>query len=190
MSKVTGIAGSARRQGNSATLMRAVLKGAAGAGAETGEVYLNGLVYHGCQGCDRCSPRGTCILSDDLTPVLAELRGATGWVLASPIYYDGLSGQMKTFFDRCRTFTKDPETQELRPQLEGRRQGVVILTYEDEPRDDYLREAEKLSKYLAWMGDFGTVEVMCEGRLGPREAAAGRPDLLARAEALGNGLFI
>ena len=85
MSTVIGIAGSAREKGNSATLMRAVLEGAAQAGAETKEVYLNGLAFKGCQGCDKCSPGGTCILNDDLTPVLDELDNAEGWVFASPI---------------------------------------------------------------------------------------------------------
>lgn len=169
--------------------MRAVLKGAAQAGAGTKEVHLNGLLFQGCQGCDRCSPRGVCAVNDQLTPILAELRQAAGWVLASPIYYDSVSGQMKTFFDRCRTFTRDPETQELSPQLKGRRKGVVIVCYEDRPRNDYYHEAEKLASYLAWMGDFGKVEIVSEGNLGPRDAAAGRPDLLARAEQLGKGVF-
>ncbi len=111
-------------------------------------------------------------------------------MLASPIYYDSVSGQMKTFFDRCRTFTRDPETQKLTPQLEGRRKGVVVVTYEDAQRDDYYHEAEKLASYLAWMGDFGKVEIVCESNLGPRDAAAGRPDLLARAERLGNEALV
>ena len=51
MNTVAGIAGSPRRNGNSATLMRAVLRGATAAGAETKEVYLNGLTFRGCQGC-------------------------------------------------------------------------------------------------------------------------------------------
>ena len=104
MSTVIGIAGSARRSGNSATLMRAALRGAGLAGADTKEVYLNGLVFTGCQGCQECSPKGKCILDDDLTPVLDELRQAEGWVLSSPIYFDSVSGQMKTFFDRCYCF--------------------------------------------------------------------------------------
>ncbi len=189
MSTVIGVAGSARRKGNSATLMRAVLSGAAQAGADTKEVYLNGLVLQGCQGCDNCSAEGKCILNDELTPVLDELRRAEGWVLASPIYYDGVTGQMKTFFDRCRTFTRDPETQALRPQLKGKRKGIVIVAYEDKPRKDYYHEAEKLANYLAWMGDFGKVDIISEGNLGPRDAAAGRPDLLARAERLGKDTF-
>jgi multimeric flavodoxin WrbA len=189
VSTVIGIAGSARRNGNSATLMRAVLKGAAEAGADVKEVYLNGLTFKGCQGCFPCSPKGWCILNDELTPVLEELRNADGWVLASPIYYDSVSGQMKTFFDRCRTFTRDRVTHELKPQLEGKRQGVVIVVYEDKARDDYRHEAEKLAHYLAWMGDFGDVEILSEGNLFAADAAAGRPDLLAKAEELGRRLF-
>jgi multimeric flavodoxin WrbA len=188
MTTIIGIAGSARKNGNSATLMRALLRGASRAGAKTKEVYLNGLVFKGCQGCERCSPRGACILRDDLTPVLASLRQAHGWVLAAPIYYDGVSGQMKTFFDRLRTFTIDPRTRELKPQLKGRRKGVVVVTYADKPRKDYLHEAEKLVNYLDWMGNFGKVNMICEGRLGPRDAARNRPGLLAKAEKIGKDL--
>jgi len=189
MTTMIGIAGSPRRNGNSATLMRAVLEGARAAGAETSEVYLNGLAFKGCQGCTVCSRGGRCILEDELTPVIEALRHADGWVLAAPIYYDGVSGQLKTFFDRCRTFTHDPETAVLAPQLEGPRRGVVIVTYEDSDRADYTRAAQVLARYLGWMGDFGEVAVMAEGRLDARDAAAQRPDLLARARAMGSGLF-
>jgi multimeric flavodoxin WrbA len=186
---VIGIAGSPRRKGNSAALMRAVLKGAAEAGADVKEVYLNGLTFKGCQGCFPCSAKGKCILNDGLTPVMEGLRKADAWVLASPIYYDSVSGQMKAFFDRCRTFTRDPASRELKPQLEGKRKGVVIVVYEDDPRDDYRHEAEKLAHYLSWMGDFGDVEILSEGNLFAADAAADRPDLLARAEELGKLLL-
>lgn len=189
MCTVIGIAGSARKKGNSATLMRAILKGAVLAGADTKEVYLNGLVFKGCQGCEKCSPKGKCILDDDLTSVHNELRQADGWVLASPIYYGSVTGQMKTFFDRCRTFTRDPKTQELKPQLKGKRKGVLIVTYAAEPREDYYHEAERLAHYLGWMGYFSKVEIISEGKLEPRDAAETRPELLARAEELAKGLF-
>jgi multimeric flavodoxin WrbA len=189
MTTAVGIAGSPRRRGNSATLMRALLEGAGQSGAETNEVYLNGLAYKGCQGCDPCRGGGECILEDDLTSVLGALAEADGWVLAAPIYYDGVSGQLKTFFDRCRTFTTDPETHELEPQLQGERKGVVIVTYEDAPRDDYYRQAETLARYMSWMGDFGEVAVISEGNLGPADAARKRPDLLSEMVQRGKDLF-
>ncbi len=190
MRTVIGIAGSPRKNGNSTTLLRSALKGARLSGAETKEVYLNGLVFKGCQGCRKCSPKGKCILNDDLTPILADLRKAEGWLLASPIYFDSVSGQMKAFFDRCHTFIVDPKSQDLKPQLEGKRKGIVILSYEDTPRKEYLGEAQKLTKYLGWMGDFVKVEIFSEANLGSTDAAKKKPDLLAKVEKTGQDLFI
>lgn len=65
----------------------------------------------------------------------------------------------------------------------------MIVTYEDKPREDYYHEAEKLENYLGWMGDFGQVNIISEGSLGPRDAARNRPDLLASAEKLGKDVF-
>lgn len=190
MTTVMGIVGSPRKRGNSATLMRALQQGAAQEGAETREVYLNGLTYKGCQGCEPCKGGGECVLEDDLTPVLSELAEADGWVLSAPIYYDGVSGQLKTFFDRCRTFTTDPRTHELEPQLEGERRGAMIVTYEDAPRDDYRREAGILARYMGWMGDFGQVAVVAEGNLGPSNAARKRTDLLNEMVEMGKEIFV
>ena len=189
MNTIIGIIGSPRRNGNSATLVRSVLKGAASGGAKTKEVYLNGLTYKGCQGCDKCSAKGKCIIRDELTPVIEDLRTAAGWVLASPVYYDEVTGQFKTFWDRLRTFTIVPGTTTNKPQLQGRRKAVLITTYEDKPRDDYLHITTILKNYLAWMGDFGKVEVISQGALGPRDAVIKRPELMGKAEELGKNVF-
>ena len=186
MLKAIGIAGSPRRSGNSTTLMKAVLEGVAAAGAATEVVHLNDLSFRGCQGCEPCTDDATCRLEDELTPVMAEVRAADIWVLAAPIYYDGVSGQLKLFFDRLRHITHDGAP--LRRMLEGKRAAAVIVTYEDKPRDDYRKVAVVLAKYLSWMGEFVSVAVMDEARLGPSDAAAGRPDLLAKARKLGKKL--
>ena len=186
MVNVMGIAGSPRRRGNSTGLLQAALGGARAAGARTELVYLNALSYRGCQGCPGCSPGPSCRVRDALTPVLAGLRLADVWLLASPIYFDGLSGQMKTFFDRCHHLTN--ASGKRAPQLSGPRAAGVIITYEDKSRPDYRRVADVLVGYLRWMGDFEPVEVIAGDRLGPVGALADRPELLARAEAMGKGL--
>ncbi len=187
MAKVIGIAGSPRKEGNSATLMKAALAGAEAAGGETSVVYLNELTFRGCQGCDPCTPDLTCRVEDDLTPVLEAVREAGVWVLASPIYYDGVSGQMKLFFDRLRHLTN--EAGDHHPLLAGPRAAAVIVTYEDKPRQDYFNVARVLANYLAWMGDFGEVEILSAGRLGPADAVAKRADLLQEAREIGSKLM-
>jgi len=186
MTSVLGIAGSPRRAGNSTTLMKAVLAGAAASGAAGKIFHLNDFLFHGCQGCSPCTQDATCRIQDDLTPVLEALRGADIWVLASPIYYDGVSGQMKLFFDRCRHLTH--EGVRLKPQLPGPRAAALIVTHEDKPRHDYPDTARHLAKYLSWMGDFDPVEVVAFSELGPADAAAQRPWLIRQARELGEGL--
>ncbi len=181
MLKVIGIAGSPRRDGNSTTLLRAVLDGAAEAGAETAIIHLNDLLYSGCQACEECAPDGECVIADDLTPVFAALRLADVWVLASPIYRDGLSGQFKSFFDRCACW-------EGKNRLAGTRRAAMVITYMEQERDDYTRVAETGPFYLNWMGDFGQPVVFTGAALGPAGAVANRPELLAAARALGRTL--
>ena len=124
MVKAIGIAGSPRREGNSTMLLDAALKGAASAGARVALIRLNDLTFRGCQACEPCAPDGDCILRDDLAPVFAALRLADVWILASPIYRDGLSGQFKSFFDRCCCW-------EGRNRLPGTRRAAMIVAYAD-----------------------------------------------------------
>ncbi|HUW81905.1 MAG TPA: flavodoxin family protein [Phycisphaerae bacterium] len=186
MVKAIGIAGSPRRAGNSTTLLEAALAGAASAGAETDIVYLNDLVFKGCQGCQPCTPDGQCRIRDALTPVFAALKLADVWMLASPIYFDGVSGQMKTFFDRCLWLTN--ERGQRKARLTGERRAAVIVTYEAGPSAGYRKVAQTLANYLGWMGEFGAVEVMSEANLGRSGAAKERPDLLAKATEMGQEL--
>jgi len=186
MLKAVGIAGSPRREGNSTTLLKALLAGAAEAGAAGQIFHLNDLAFRGCQACEPCTPDDTCRIEDDLTEVLAALRAADIWALAAPIYFDGVSGQMKLFFDRCRHLTN--EAGKLRKMLTGRRAAAVIITYEDKQRDDYRDVARRLVNYLGWMGQFDPIEVVDGAKLGPAGAAAGRPELLARARGIGRKL--
>jgi len=175
-----GISGSARKGGNSETLMAAVLEGTAAEGAATETVRLNELTHRGCQGCDACVKTGKCVIHD-LDDVHARMRNAEIWVLASPVYYDSVNGQMKLFFDRLRPFSKVEK-------LSGRRAGLVVLTYEDKQRDDYTRTAEVLAGYLSWFGTFDPARTFCVPELsGPRDASK-RPELLARAREIGREL--
>lgn len=157
-----------------------MLGGAKEAGAASSVVRLNTLRYRGCQGCDACQTTGECVLKDDLTSVHQQLRQARLWVLAAPIYYDGVCGQMKLFFDRLRPFSVR--------KLSGRRAGLVLITYEDKERKDYAKHARVLAGYLGWFGDFRPAETFCAADLGGPTAAKARAGLLSRAAEAGKRL--
>ena len=97
---VLGIVGSPRRNSNTELLVDEVLSGAVEAGAQIGKVILDELNISPCRGCDACRESRTCIQEDDMQPLLELMNRSQVWVLGTPIYWWGPSGQMKTFIDR------------------------------------------------------------------------------------------
>ncbi len=176
-----GIAGSPRKRGNSSALLRAYLEGTSSVGFKTEFIYLNGMTFRGCQACDRCVDGKSCSVKDDLNSVFPVLQKANIWALASPIYYDGVSGQLKMFFDRLRFTTYNPN------KLNGPRRGILIVTYEDDRKKEYLETASQLANYFSWndRGDFGQVRVVAESNLGPKDAWKNRPDLVQKLKKIG-----
>ncbi len=99
--KIVALLGSPRLNGNSALLAGCFLETAKHLGAETQTFALNALNYRGCQACMSCKKNSElCILRDDLSEVLQAVREADVIVLASPVYFGDVTGQMKLFIDR------------------------------------------------------------------------------------------
>jgi multimeric flavodoxin WrbA len=100
--KVLGISGSPRRNGNTELLLRELLRSAEASGLETELVILSELNISPCTSCDSCQKDGQCVVNDDMQPMYRKILEADYFVLASPIYFRGVSAQMKTFIDRCQ----------------------------------------------------------------------------------------
>jgi len=100
--KVLGIYGSARKGGNSDQLLDKALEGARSSGAETLSVYARDLKMSGCLACNGCEKTGKCIVKDDMQSVYPLFEWADIIFLASPIYFYGLSGQVKLIIDRAQ----------------------------------------------------------------------------------------
>jgi len=98
MSTVLGICGSARKKGNTATLLREVLN-ATGVASEL--IFLADLTIGFCTGCLSCvKNKGVCIKDDDMKRLLDKMIAAQAIVLGSPNYYYDVSGLMKNMIDR------------------------------------------------------------------------------------------
>lgn len=105
--KIIAINGSPRKNGNTAALAKEFLKGAASVGpdVETDMINLYELNYTGCKSCFACkrvkgNTYGTCIVRDDLQPIIDLVSNADGIVLGSPIYFGDITGQLRSFLER------------------------------------------------------------------------------------------
>ena len=101
--KVLGISGSPRRSGNTELLLKEFLRGARAAGHETELFILSELKISPCTSCDSCQENGQCIINDDMQSMYSKILEADYIVFASPIYFEGVSAQLKAFIDRFQT---------------------------------------------------------------------------------------
>ncbi len=97
------IYGSPRKNGNTDLMMDSFLDGAlSAANFELQKIYIRDLGISGCQSCGYCDEHGVCVQKDDMQKVYPFFDTAERIVMASPIYFYGLSGQAKLFVDRSQ----------------------------------------------------------------------------------------
>ena len=100
--KILVLNGSPRPRGNTKQMTEAFRTGALSAGHQVDVVDVCRLHINGCVACEYCHTKGkgACIQKDDMSQVYDLLKEAEMLVIASPIYYHGLSGQLKCVIDR------------------------------------------------------------------------------------------
>jgi multimeric flavodoxin WrbA len=114
MSKeVLAISSGPRKGGNSDILSDQLLIGAVEEGHLTEKISLREMNINYCTGCGTCiSKKNGCSQKDDMMEVLDKMISADVIVMATPVYFYTMCGQMKTFIDRtCARYTeiKDKE---------------------------------------------------------------------------------
>lgn len=100
--KVLGIFGSPRRGGNTDLLLEEALKGAEKEGAEVERIYISDLRMTSCTACHGCDETGKCIVQDEMQEIYPKLLEADIILLASPIFFYGISGWAKALVDRSQ----------------------------------------------------------------------------------------
>ena len=105
--KVVAFFGSPRIHGNTDLLLEEALKPVREAGHEVTVFKLNFMNIKPCQNCGGCEKTGICIINDEMKEVYDAIRAADRVLLASPIFFFGLSAQSKAMIDRCQSFWCD-----------------------------------------------------------------------------------
>ena len=111
--KILVLTGSPRKNGNTNTVVKWVVEGAKGAGADVEVVDVTRLKSknNGCIACMGCqkSDKYECVVDDEVKPVIAGIPDHDLIVFATPTYFFGPTAQIKLFMDRMYSLIKiDP----------------------------------------------------------------------------------
>src|ERR1035438_7915877 len=107
--KVVAFNGSARKGGNTAILLRYVLKELENEGIETELIELSGATIHGCLACRKCSQNKDrrCAQKGDMGNALIDkMAEADGILLGSPTYVADVTPEIKALMDRACLVSK------------------------------------------------------------------------------------
>ena len=100
MKNVLIISASPRKGGNSDILCDRFAEGAVESGHKTEKIFLASRNIGYCRGCGVCNSTHKCVQKDDMAEILNKMVTADVIVLATPVYFYTMDGQMKTFIDR------------------------------------------------------------------------------------------
>ena len=147
--KLVCIHGSPREVGNSSKIANHLCAAMEAKGVSANSFHLNKLRYIGCQSCMTCKGKSEiCILKDDLTEVLSEVKFADIIVLASPIFFGDISAQMKGFIDRTYSYLEPDYTSRLLP---GKKL-VMILAQGDPDKKHFDDVYPRYNEFFKWHG--------------------------------------
>ena len=104
MSNIIILAGSMRKNGNTALLAKSFAEGA----TKNNNVEIISVADYNvnpCIGCNSCFTRkgNQCFQNDDMIQIYEKLQNADIVVIASPVYFYGISAQLKAIIDRLHT---------------------------------------------------------------------------------------
>ena len=94
--------GSPRIKGNTDLLLDEALKGAQSQGAEVEKIVVDKLKIAPCREYYGCLKDGNCVIRDDMDDIYPKLLEADGIIVASPMFFYGLTSQVKALIDRCQ----------------------------------------------------------------------------------------
>jgi len=181
--KVLAVLGSARRKGNTETLMNEAIK-AIGDRAKVTLRVVEEMTVHGCQGCKGCRIPGAdgCIFMDDMQTLYTEMKEADALILGSPVYYGEVTGQMKCFMDRWYALRDG----ERRLRMASGKKVLFILTQGAPTNDRYHAALDRLTKVLT---SYDMVpDIVVAAGVEKKGDARKRPELLEAARKGGEWL--
>ena len=177
MSKIVVLAGSPRKNGNTDRLAASFVKGAEER-HEVEVIPVHSYDVNPCIGCNTCftSPGNECVQEDDMSLIYRKLKETDMIVIASPVYFYGLSSQLKAVIDRLHT--------PMRNRFPVRKLGLILVGAAELPElFDAIITQYRLVLNFFHLEDMGMVLVR-----GVREKGDLREEDLKNAYSFGRSL--
>ncbi len=146
--KIVILNGSPRRRGNTSALVKAFTEGAESSGNTVIEFFLDSMDIHGCKGCfgGHSGKDRPCVQHDDMDKIYPAIKNCDVVVLATPLYYWTMSGQIRTALDRL--FALEEGGGNL---LRGHdRESALLMAAEGHGFEDALAYYDHLMEHLRW----------------------------------------
>lgn len=188
MKKVTILIGSPRRNGSTSLLAAEAERGLKEEGVATETVFLNDLKIKGCQACYYCKKNDVaeCAVRDDMQKIHQLILESDGLIVASPIYFSGVTAQTKAFLDRMFPYV----SVNLVPKLPKSKKVSFIFT-QNQPDERLFKGG--IAAFMFAVGLSGlTVKdnlIACDLDAGYKPPVTEKKDLMDTAYRLGKDLL-
>ena len=136
--------GSPNKRGSTAILVDHFKRGAEENGHEVDVIDVCHADVNPCIGCVRCGYEGPCVQQDDTRTIRAALLSADMVVFATPLYYYGMTAQLKAVIDRFYA---------INGSIHVPKKAVLLMTYANTAASEAVplkSHYEVLLKYLGW----------------------------------------
>ena len=115
--KIVVLEGSPNKNGSSNLLADCFKQGAEEAGHSVDVVDTAHANIHPCIGCIHCGYEGPCVQKDDMEMFREKILSADMLVFVTPLYYYGMSAQLKTMIDRFCAFNSSIQRKHMKSAL-------------------------------------------------------------------------
>lgn len=153
------------RKGNTWTAIEAFMEGAQD--HDIAVINADDLDIGGCKGCGACQCHLGCIATDDTNATIDTLAAADMILFATPVYWWGVTAQMKLVIDKCYC---------RGAQIKGKQVGIIVIggaSTDNEQYDLIESQFSCMGRYLGWDRKFFR-----------KYSANGLKDLAAQTDAL------
>lgn len=115
--KIVVLKGSPNANGSSNLLAECFWQGAEEAGHTVELIDVAHADIHPCTGCVHCGYEGPCVQRDDIDTIRTKILDADMMVFVTPLYYYGMTAQLKTLIDRFCAFNSSINRKHMKSAL-------------------------------------------------------------------------